>query len=108
MITLGNKNALATVMNFSPVNAVVARRAPASPMVVNSLVQPLIETINNLSQKVDALAVRQVGQPQIIHVPAALPVRAKPVESREADFDDDSSSQQDTRVKRSSLLDFFD
>lgn len=82
-----NKNALAVRGSFSIPTAVTTRRAPASPMVVQSL----IDAITNLSEQVNTLAVRQVQQPQVIHVPASLPV--KHVDSRESDFDFDSPKQ---------------
>ncbi len=85
----------------------LARRAPASPMVLEQFMQMLAD----LNQKVDALAVRTAQVPQVM--PANIvPVRAKPVESTEVELAPVKSSppagERQTKVSRSSLLDMFD
>ena len=83
----------------------LTRQAPASPIVLKHLMQ----AIANLGQKVDALAVRDTQVPQVMprHIVSSKTI---PVESTEIDYDDSPppTQQRNTRVRRSSLLEFFD
>ena len=88
--------------------AQVTRQASASPMVL----QQFMQILANLSQKVDALALRSEQLP-VARPAQIVPMRAKPVESTEVDLEDDLDdsplqTQRDTRVNRNSLLDIFD
>lgn len=89
---------------FAATQSHLARRAPASPMVLQHLMQGMA----NLAQKVDALAVSQEKAMSVRHAQAI----ARPVESREVRVESAESSlpqsQRSTKVNRSSLLDIFD
>ena len=91
---------------FSRTSTQVARRAPASPMVL----QHFTQLLSDLSQKVNAIAVNQ--ERAITARQAPIAPMARPIESREVDVKRVKSSstkkQGSTQVNRSKLLDFFD
>ena len=83
--------------NFTnPGTMQLARPAPASPVVLQMLMQSMV----NLNQKVDALTLR--GS----QIPATTSRQTKLVESR--DVQTESETHRRTKVNRSSLLDIFD
>ena len=93
---------------FGGTSTKVARRAPASPMVM----QHFTQLLSDLSQKVNAIAVSQEKAITARQAPIEVPM-ARPIESREVEIEPyepppPPQPQRNTQVNRSGLLDFFD
>jgi len=93
---------------FGGTSTQVARRAPASPMVM----QHFTQLLSDLSQKVNAIAVNQEKAITARQTPIAP--MARPIESREVEIEPyeppppPPQPQRNTQVQRSGLLDMFD
>ena len=93
---------------FGGTSTKVARRAPASPMVM----QHFTQLLSDLSQKVNAIAVSQekaiTASRQAPIVPMAKPIESRQVEVRRPKPSPPPQPQRNTQVNRSGLLDMFD
>ena len=98
---------------FGGTSTQVARRAPASPMVM----QHFTQLLGDLSQKVNAIAVNQEraiaareDMEDMFEEAMARPVVSREVEVRrpEPSPPPPPQPQRNTQVNRSGLLDFFD
>ena len=92
---------------FGGTSTQVARRAPASPMVM----QHFTQLLGDLSQKVNAIAVNQekaIAARQAPIVPMARPIESRQVEIEPYEPPPPPQPQRNTQVNRSGLLDMFD
>ena len=93
---------------FEPTTTSVLAVNPASPMVLQGLMQILAnqnQKMAAIEQKVDALATRP---PQEVTVSAAQPAPKSPAETKPPVDTTALAKTPESRIKRSRLLEFFD